>query len=256
MRLGMRLDRERGVASCQGAGRCRLLGVARRSDGVGGRVGRRWGLHIGWGRVGLGPSDGDHGGSQARVGGEDPVVAMAMDAGRWYEPGQSLEQFEGSETKHLAAVHIGLGEPVDQAGLRRGERLESGGGVKPLQSERPPGAVANEPLETRSVLALDANGAIHRKAAGPAPGAHVRRRGGIQEPAPDEPPQNAELCRAGQRLRVSILESGGFVEPDTALDVAGDHTVESEDVEVVASSRTRPRSSITTSRTSCPSTCT
>jgi len=57
------------------------------------------------------------------------VVAMPMDAGRWHEPGQAVEQFEGREAKHLATVHIGLGEPLDQASLRRGERLESGRGV-------------------------------------------------------------------------------------------------------------------------------
>jgi len=108
------------------------------------------------------------------------VVAVSVDAGRRHEAGESVEQLKGREAKLVAAVHIGLGEPVDQASLRRGERLETGGGVKPLQSERPAGAVADEPLETRPVLSLDADGAIHRKAAGPAPGAHVRRRGVVQ----------------------------------------------------------------------------
>ena len=73
---------------------------------------------------------------------------MTMDARRRNEPGQAVEQLVGSEAKLLAAVHIGLGEPIHQASLRRGERLETGGGVKPLQGERPPGAVADEPLET------------------------------------------------------------------------------------------------------------
>jgi hypothetical protein len=91
------------------------------------------------------------------------VVAVPVDARRWYEAGQAVEELEGSEAKRLATVQIGLGEPIDQAGLRRGERLDTGGGVEPLQGERPPGAVANEPLETRSVLGLDADGAIHRR---------------------------------------------------------------------------------------------
>ena len=167
------------------------------------------------------------------------MVAVSMDAGRRHEAGEAgeageaveeLEGSEGSEAKHLATVHLGLGEPVHQASLRRGEPSDAGKCVKPL--------------ETRSVLALDADGAVdgavedteHRRceaSAGPAPRAHVRRRGGVQEPAPDEPPQNAELYRAGQRLRVSILESGGLVEADTVLDVAGDHAVESERVVVV-----------------------
>ena len=34
--------------------------------------------------------------------------------------------------------------------------------MEPLQGERPPGAVSNEPLETRPVLALDASGAARR----------------------------------------------------------------------------------------------
>ena len=35
-----------------------------------------------------------------------------------HEPGQSLEQLKGSEAKFLATVHIGLGEPVNQASVR------------------------------------------------------------------------------------------------------------------------------------------
>jgi predicted ATPase len=156
------------------------------------------------------------------------VVAVAVDARGWNEAGQALEQLEGCEGKRLATVQIGLGEPVDQAGLRRGERPDAGRGVKPLQGERPPGAVANEPLETRPVLALDADGAVDGEATGPAPRAHVRRGARVQEPAPCEPAQDAELHRAGQGFRIPGLEAGGLVEPDTTLDVAGDHADLSE----------------------------
>ena len=45
--------------------------------------------------------------------------------------------------------------------------------------------------------------------------------------------QDAELHRASQGFRVSSLESGGFVEADTVLDVAGDHTIEGQHVVVV-----------------------
>jgi hypothetical protein len=75
------------------------------------------------------------------------VVAVPVDARRWYEAGQAVEQFEGPEAKLMAAVDIGLGKPVHQAGLRRGEGLDTGGGVKPLQGERPPGAVVRIPTE-------------------------------------------------------------------------------------------------------------
>lgn len=94
-------------------------------------------------------------------------------------------------------------------------------------------------LQARSVLALDADRSIDRKAPGappdppPACARHVRRRGGVQEPAPCEPSQDAELHRASQGFRVSSLESGGLVEAHPALDVAGDHTIEGQHVVVV-----------------------
>jgi hypothetical protein len=135
------------------------------------------------------------------------MVAMAMDAGGWNEAGQAVEELEGGEAKHFAAVHVGLSEPIHQASVWRGERPETVGGVEPLQGERPPGAVSTEPLESRSVLALDADGAVDGEPAGAAPCEHVCRRGGVQEPAAGKPPQDAELHRAGQDFRVSSLEA-------------------------------------------------
>ncbi len=172
------------------------------------------------------------------------MVAVPVDARRRHEAGQAVEQLKGREAKLFATVHIGLGEPIHQASLRRGERLESGGGVKPLQGERPPGTVADKPLETRAVLSLDPDGAVHRAvedtehlrceaAAGAAPRAHARRRGRVQEPASGEPAQDAKLHRARQGFRVSGLEAGGLVKPDSPLDVARDHAIEGQHVKVV-----------------------
>jgi hypothetical protein len=45
----------------------------------------------------------------------------------------------------------------------------------------PPSTVANEPLETRSVLALDADRCVDGKPTRPLPCAHVRRGGGVQK---------------------------------------------------------------------------
>jgi hypothetical protein len=117
---------------------------------------------------------------------------------------------------------------IHQTSFRRRERLETGRGVEPLQGERPPGAVANEPLETRSVLALDAERAVDGEASGAPPRAHVRRLGGVQERAPCEQTQDAKLHRTGQGLRVSGLGCGSLVEAHPALDVAGDHAIEGQ----------------------------
>jgi hypothetical protein len=161
------------------------------------------------------------------------VVAVPVDARRWHKPGQAVEQFEECETKLVATVQIGFGESVHRASVRRGERLETDGGVESLQGERPPGAVANESLETRPVLALDADGAVDRVSAAPAPCAHVRRRGGVQESAPREPPQDAKLDRAGRGFRISGCECGRLEEADSVLDVAGDHAIEGQHMVVV-----------------------
>jgi ferrochelatase len=126
------------------------------------------------------------------------VVAMSVNARRRNEPGQAVEQLEGCEVKHCTAVQIGLGEAIHQPSVRRGDRLDTGGGVESLQGERPPRTVTNEPLETRSVLALDPDRRVDGKPAGPLPRAHVRRGGGMEEATPGEPAQDAKLHRAGQ----------------------------------------------------------
>jgi hypothetical protein len=56
--------------------------------------------------VGLGLPDGDHGGPEAGVGSQDPVVAVPMDAWGWYELGQAVEECEGGEAKHRGAKWI------------------------------------------------------------------------------------------------------------------------------------------------------
>jgi len=56
----------------------------------------------------------------------------------------------------VVAVPVDAWRP-NEASLRRRECPDAGGGMEPLQSERPASAVPNEPLETRSVLGLDAD---------------------------------------------------------------------------------------------------
>ena len=56
---------------------------------------------------------------------------------------------------------------------------------------------------------------------------------GLQEPAPCEPAQDAELQCTGQGFRVSSVEAGGLVKADRVLAIDGGHTVDSEHVGVV-----------------------
>ena len=91
--------------------------------------------------------------------------------------------------------HSALGELIDQPSLRRAERLDAGRGAESLQSERPACAVANEPLETCSVLALDPDRCVDGESARPLPCAHVGHRGGVEEATPDGAPPDPRLHR-------------------------------------------------------------
>ena len=56
----------------------------------------------------LHPADGNDGGLQPCVGGEEPVVAMTVDARRGDEAREPLEQLEGGEQERAAALEVGL----------------------------------------------------------------------------------------------------------------------------------------------------
>ena len=77
---------------------------------------------------------------QGRVGGEDPVVAVAVDAGRREDFGEPVQKLQGREAQGGAAGGVGLGEQVeDLVGAAADE-------VKPFERKRRPGAIPNEPL--------------------------------------------------------------------------------------------------------------
>ena len=88
-----------------------------------------------------------------------------MDAGRGHEAGQSLEELDGGEDEDRPPVGGRAREPVDESGLRRGERVMTGWGLKTVQCERGPGTVAHQPLDALTIVALDANRRVDAEAA-------------------------------------------------------------------------------------------
>jgi hypothetical protein len=54
---------------------------------------------------------------QSGVGGEDPVIAVTMDARGRDELREGLEEFERREQQLSAAVHVGFREAVEEAAL-------------------------------------------------------------------------------------------------------------------------------------------
>ena len=84
------------------------------------------------------------------------MVAMAMDSRGRDELGEGLEELERREQQLGAAVDVRLGETVNQAALGRGKGGCGVESVQPFEREGRAGTVADESLDTRSVLTLDA----------------------------------------------------------------------------------------------------
>lgn len=113
-------------------------------------------------------------GPEPGVGGQNPVVAVPVDAGRWNQSGERFEEFEGREGEEGAAVGRGTGRPVDHptdAGvIGPGSRIPLD--AQAVEGEGGPGAVAQEPLPPGAVGAMDVDGGIETEPTG------ALRRGG------------------------------------------------------------------------------
>jgi hypothetical protein len=102
---------------------------------------------------------------------------MAMDPRGWDELGEGVEELERCKQQLGAAVDVRLGEAVDQAALGRGKGGAGVEGVQPFEREGRTGTVADEALDARPVLALDARGGVDAEPARALPGEHA---GGIE----------------------------------------------------------------------------
>jgi hypothetical protein len=173
----------------------------------------RWG----WGRLCLGPADGYDGGSGSCVGSEHTVVTMAVHPGRGYEPGEALQELERGEEDFRSPVGPGLGEAIEQPGLGRGEGGRAARGVKALEGEGWPGTVADQALDARTVVALDADGGGDAEPAGPLPGEHALSIGLVEQAACTEVPEHTAPNDRLEVEPVALLEMGRLVEPDGSV---------------------------------------
>ena len=130
----------------------------------GGAVGRIVGRAGGRRRHGHRRQGGD-GGAQGGVGGQHAVVAVAVDARRWHQRGNLVDQFERGQHQGAGSVRARLGDVVEQM---LGVVL-----VQMLEGERRAGAVAQQPFPPGPVGALDAHRGVEREAAAVVPAAHL-----------------------------------------------------------------------------------
>jgi hypothetical protein len=180
--------------------------------------------------------EGDDPLSQACVGGEDAVIAVAMDAGRRDEAAERLEEVEGREAEEIGTAGKRPSRPVEDAGdgdvplpLRVGSDPFD---LEALQGERGPRTIAQQPFPAGTVGAMNAHSGIETEPAGRVPAEHVFHRGLVQEAATLEETEHAELDGALEGGGMVGGEVGGLVEADCTVRLFAEEPVEDHDVEV------------------------
>jgi hypothetical protein len=95
---------------------------------------------------------------------------MTMDSRGRNELGEGLEELERREQQLGAAVDVRPGEAVNQAALGGGKGGAGVEGVQTFEREGRTGTVADEALDSATVLTLDAHGSIDAEPARALPG--------------------------------------------------------------------------------------
>jgi hypothetical protein len=136
------------------------------------------------------------------------MVAVAVDAGWGKDGGETVEELQGREAERGAAREIRGREDVEHlVGAAADE-------VKAAQSERGPGAVADQALEAGSVVGLNVNAGVEAKTTTVLPGEHILGFVGLQDPLAANVAEDPLSDRMLEALQELGRESGGFVEAD------------------------------------------
>jgi hypothetical protein len=125
------------------------------------------------------------------------MVPVAVDAGWGEDFGQPIQELQRRETQGGAAGEVGpLKEVEDLVGTAVDE-------VEAVESERGPGAVADQAVEADSVMALDTDAGVEARPTAVIPAEHVLGVVGLQEALAPEPSgpagEGAERCQKMSR---------------------------------------------------------
>ena len=112
---------------------------------------------------------------QGSVGGEDPVVAVTVDAGRREDLGEAVQELQGREAQGGAAGEVGPWEEVEDLVGTVADQVEA------VEGEGGPGTIPDEPLEACAVGSLDTDAAVEAEPAPVIPAEHVLGVVGLQE---------------------------------------------------------------------------
>jgi hypothetical protein len=104
--------------------------------------------------------------------------------------------------------------------------------VKSFEGEGWPSTVAQEPLDARTVVTLDADGSVDTEAAGPLPGEHALGIGLVEKAARPEVAEHAALDDPLETEPVVFVEPGGLVEADSSVGDLREDAVQDHEVKV------------------------
>jgi len=146
--------------------------------------------------------------SQGRVGSEDAMVAVTVDA-RWREDGgETVQELEGGETEGSAAGGVGLGEEIENLVGAATDEVET------VEGKRWPGAIPNQPFQPLPVGGLDADAGIEAEPTSVIPGEHVFGLVGFQEVVTAKVAEHPFTDGVLEVLQELGGEGGGFVETE------------------------------------------
>ena len=141
------------------------------------------------------------------------MIPVAVESWGCDEASKPLEELNRRKQELGASVRRGLGQPIDELGLRRAEGDDAAGGVEPLQGEGWTSTVPEQPFDACSVLTLDADGGVDAEATGALPGEHAVGIGLLEQAVAIEVAEHTLLDDVLEFVPMLGLQEGGFMEP-------------------------------------------
>ena len=134
---------------------------------------------------------------QRSVGGEGPMVPVAVDAGWGEDFGQPIQKLQSREAQGGAAGGVGLRQEVEDLVRAAADQVE------PVEGKGGPGTIPDQALEADSVGGLDADVGVETEPTAVIPAEHVLGVVGLQEALAPEPSgpagEGAERCQKMSR---------------------------------------------------------
>jgi hypothetical protein len=154
-------------------------------------------------------------GPQWSIGGEDPMVSVAVDSGWGEDRGEAVQELEGRETEGGPAGQV---RPWEQVEDLVGAAIDE---VEVVESEGGPGTIPDQSFEARAVGGLNPDAPVHTEPSAVIPVEHILGLVGLQEAVASEVAEHS-LSDGVLEVHPELGgEGGGFVETEADFRIGG-----------------------------------